>query len=105
MHEKGFKLDDVRKLITRYEFDGIEAIYYYFAKSQGDRLIDETTPFMDMARDLKLAVTGGSDFHGRSGSIGNYMELGFTEDVPVLPTTITLGAIQQIAASRQSLAR
>lgn len=75
-HE-GTTYERVVNLLNVYDFDGLEAIYYYFSKSQGDRKIDEIDKYVGLAKELGLLVTGGSDFHGASPTLGNFVEVGF----------------------------
>lgn len=100
MYERNLDANNIRDLLVQYEFDGLEAIYYYFAKSRGDVLVDATKVFTDMANEEGLLISGGSDFHGHEGNIGNYLNLGLTTteaDITLRPNQATLQAIEQAA--------
>lgn len=76
IHEQAITLEAIEDfLIQTSGFDGIEAIYYYYAKSAGDQLVDRCTDFLNLAKKLGIIATAGSDFHGQS-NIGNYIDIG-----------------------------
>jgi predicted metal-dependent phosphoesterase TrpH len=57
----------VDPLIPRLAADGLDAIEAYHT----DHPADETARYLAMARDLGLAVSGGSDFHGHRSEHSN----------------------------------
>lgn len=74
--EQEITFQTIEDLVLRTpDLDGLEAIYYYYAKSRGDRLIDMCSDFLTLAKKLGLIATAGSDFHGQN-NIGNYIEIG-----------------------------
>ena len=102
MFEQGMDAKLISDELNRSDFDGLEAIYYYYNKSGGDQEIDEISLFTGLAKSHNLLISGGSDFHGTSPLVGNYMDLGY-EDKTVFPTLGLLRAIQQAARiNRQS---
>jgi hypothetical protein len=100
-YEQGLSYEDIATELHSSGYDGIEAIYYYFHKSGGDREIDEIDDFTEIALDQELLVSGGSDYHGASLPIGNYMDVGYREK-RVYPTLALLRSIQRAAEERRS---
>jgi predicted metal-dependent phosphoesterase TrpH len=61
---KGKKI--LRKIISFYDFDGIECYYGNFPR-------DKIAPFLEICKEKNLLITGGSDYHGDNKS---YLNLG-----------------------------
>lgn len=76
LYEQDIPLPELTEKIKAFGFDGIEAIYYYYNNSDGDREIDAIDTFTKLADTLGLPVVGGSDFHGISKKIGAFTDLG-----------------------------
>jgi predicted metal-dependent phosphoesterase TrpH len=57
----------VDPLIPQLAADGLDAIEAYHT----DHPADETARYLALARDLGLAVSGGSDFHGHRSEHSN----------------------------------
>lgn len=55
-HPVLIKKTKIEDLLNKFEFDGMEAIY-------GMNSQDDTAKFIDMCKQYKLLITGGSDFH------------------------------------------
>lgn len=101
-YEQEMTDSEIVRVLRRSDYDGIEAMYYYYHKSNGDVEIDEVANFMQIARRQKLIVSGGSDFHGASPIVGNYMDIGYGEKA-AYPTVETLRSIQRAAEARRAV--
>lgn len=76
LYEQHMGLAEIESVARSAEFDGIEAIYYYYDKSGGDVLKERVDDFIVLARRLGLVAVGGSDFHAASSNVGNYVDVG-----------------------------
>jgi hypothetical protein len=65
------------------DIDGLEAIYYYFSKSMGDRKVNRVKQFISLSQKLGALVTGGSDFHGDTVLLGRFTDLGMPDEAVV----------------------
>jgi predicted metal-dependent phosphoesterase TrpH len=70
----------VHNRLEKYDFDGLEAFYYYFSKSDGDRRINQVGRFTRLAQEMGLAISGGSDYHGPNPSVGRHVDVGFKDE-------------------------
>lgn len=92
-HYEGIPDDAVFKAIVKNDFDAVEAIYYYFNKSRSDEHVDRVAEYTLLSKNLRKLVTGGSDYHGPSASVGNMIEVGMP-DQKVRMTTAQLDALR-----------
>ena len=60
-HEDGIDKETIKKLIVEMQADGIEANYLYV--NRDNQLINEIPVWRNVARDLNVFTTIGSDFH------------------------------------------
>lgn len=65
MHEDNLTEDDIIKIVNDMQPDGIEANYLYVDRN--DTKFDETKKWNEFAKEHKLFVTIGSDFHNKDG--------------------------------------
>lgn len=66
--------DEIRRLHAQAGFDGLEAYH-------GDSVYDHATFYAQIAKELSIFVTGGSDFHGDE----NHQSLGQTRCLSAIP--------------------
>lgn len=76
VHE-GMEFEEVVTHLKTHDYDAVEALYYYYSKSRGDVKIDEIDRYISLAQQLGILVTGGSDYHGASKTLGNLVDIGF----------------------------
>ncbi len=74
---EGMSSEVMMSLLSSVPFDGIEAFYFYYSKSEGDIKVDEIDRFIKLARDVGLLISAGSDYHGPGQTIGGSVEVGF----------------------------
>lgn len=79
VYEDGLKDDDIVNIIKEMQPDGLEANYLYIDRNNNK--IDEIQKWNDFAKQNKLFVTIGSDFHN---SDGIRPEIGFINDNLIL---------------------
>ncbi len=60
-HEDGVSRETIKSIATQMQADGIEAYYLYV--NYKNQLIDETAEWNQVAKDLNVFTTIGSDFH------------------------------------------
>jgi predicted metal-dependent phosphoesterase TrpH len=96
MYEQNFEVEKLSDKIIEYGFDGIEAVYYYFSKSLADRKINRVRQFMNLAQELGVVITGGSDFHGDSVQAGRFTELGMPGET-IVPNEQNLADLKAAA--------
>lgn len=78
---RGFDFDDMKRLILRNGFDGIETVNIQYDKSNGDRRFDMVKEFTEFADKSGLLSSGGSDFHGYNKAVwGNSSDLGLANE-------------------------
>lgn len=76
-----FDFESMKKLIIRNKFDGVEVINIQYDKSNDDKQFDMVKEFSDFAKDSKLLVSGGSDFHSDNYALwGNHSTLGLENE-------------------------
>lgn len=66
-HPVLIKKTSIEDILNNFKFDGMEAIYGLNSQS-------DTTKFVDMCKEFKLLITGGSDFHDFNSS--NHSNIG-----------------------------
>lgn len=98
VQEQAMTIDEISRCILENDFDGIEAIYYYYNKSRQDLKVNRVQQYLDLAQRLGVLVTGGSDFHGDTPLVGRFTDLGLVDE-RIVPTKRHLQAIER-AASR-----
>lgn len=76
VYEQNMTFKEIADAVTEFAPDGIEAYYYYFSKSRGDQKLEMIHDFTQLAKKLDIVPIGGSDFHGTSKKIGNFVEIG-----------------------------
>jgi len=78
---RGFGFDDMRNLIIRNNFDGIETINIQYDKNNNDKKFDMVDEFTEFATNRNLITSGGSDFHGNDKNIwGDHSDLGLLNE-------------------------
>lgn len=78
---RGFSFESMRDLIVRNQFDGIESINIQYNKSGGDIQFDMVQEFTDLAYELGLLTSGGSDYHSNNQELwGNHSDLGLSNE-------------------------
>ena len=89
----GKDLDDLIDLVTDWGIRGLEVYYRRFTQAT-------ITSMEELAGDRGLLVTGGSDYHGDTGSYAESMQTTF---VPRPATDRLLAAIAEVAATEPAL--
>lgn len=74
---EGMEFEEVVTHLKTHDYDGVEAWYYYYSKSRGDIKVDEIDRYISLSQQLGLLVTGGSDYHGPTTTLGNFIDIGF----------------------------
>lgn len=78
---RGFDFEDMKKLILRNGFDGIETVNIQYDKNNRDKRFDMVQEFTEFAESEKLIASGGSDFHGYNKAVwGNHSDLGLINE-------------------------
>lgn len=78
---RGFELNSMKDLIIRNGFDGIESINIQYNKSAGDKQFDMVQEFSEIADELGLLTSGGSDYHSNNLELwGNHSDLGLSNE-------------------------
>ena len=80
IYEQNLTFEEIAETIKTFAPDGIEAYYYYFSKSRGDRKFEMVHEFVDLAKQLDIVPVGGSDFHGVSEKLGNFVDVGMISE-------------------------
>lgn len=83
LYEQDMSMDDIEDCVVNAGIDGLEAIYYYFSKSMGDRKVNRVKQFISLSQKLGALVTGGSDFHGDTVLLGRFTDLGMPDEAVV----------------------
>lgn len=87
VNEQFIKIEEIARYIKTLDLDGVEVYYYYYNKSQGDRKSEMVSDFLQLAKSLGLAATGGSDYHGSGSNIGNYVDIGMPGETLTMPVS------------------
>lgn len=85
------KITGIVKYLAEHELDGIEAIY-------PGHTIKTSKGLCDLATDLDLIVTGGSDFHG---AVKQGINIGGAPVMPPVPYHLLVSLKQRLAANNQ----
>ena len=80
IYEQNMTVEEIEDAIKSFSPDGIEAYYYYFSKSRKDQKFEMVHEFVDLAKRLNIIAVGGSDFHGASEKIGNFIDVGMVDE-------------------------
>ena len=78
---QGFDFKQMKKLIIRNKFDGVEAINIQYNKSDNDKRFDMVKEFLEFTKDNNLLISGGSDFHSENQQLwGKMSSLGLKNE-------------------------
>lgn len=78
---RGFSVKDMKLLILRNSFDGVEAINIQYDKSNHDKRFDMVDEFVEFANNTGLLISGGSDYHSNDNKLwGRRSSLGLEDE-------------------------
>lgn len=97
LFESAISLPVLEKKIKTSGVDAVEAEYIYFSKRLADKRVDMRPEMRLMTRKLGLYISGGSDFHGTSSDIGNFIEVGSEIDSTVISRSL-IAELQEVHA-------
>ena len=99
IYEQNLSISEIEDVAASLDLDGIESYYYYYSKSRGDTLHNKVKDFVQVARQLNIVSTGGSDFHGTSAAIGKFIDIGMVG----VRNTMSMDELRSLAVRRGQL--